>query len=262
MSCIPIERPSAPFSKDTLHSSADTLHSKPACSCPPPSRQTSPCSLATSPSNMASKLHYRRFVKQNLVLATFSAYLSLRTRVSLDWISSNNSHQTVSLLTARHNNSELYGAAQFELIASYSLLLSSTVSWSSRTDDGVELIVSTPHGKKLICAKKLLITIPPRLFYFRAFNLSPQETGVFAKLIDAGYYVALVRNTKIPDDLLINNYAQNTRLNLPEFSGVYLIQPTAIPGLKAIYYGSQRTNSTFLSDKTVKSAILKSIATL
>jgi hypothetical protein len=166
------------------------------------------------------------------------------------------------LTTARHNNSELYGAAQFELIASYSLLLSSTVSWSSRTDDGVELIVSTPHSKKLICAKKLLITIPPRLFYFRAFNLSPQETDVFAELIDAGYYVALVRNTKIPENLLINNYAQNTRLNLPDLSGVYLIQPIAIPGWKAIYYGSQRTNSTFLSDKTVKSAILKSIATL
>jgi hypothetical protein len=166
------------------------------------------------------------------------------------------------LTTARHNNSELYGAAQTELLASSSLLLSSTVSWSSRTNNSVELIVSTPHGKKLICAKKLLITIPPRLSNLRSLDLSHQEAGMFAKLIDAGYYVALVNNTGIPDDLLINNYAQNTRFNLPELPGVYLIQPTAIPGLKAIYYGSPRTNHTSLSDASVKSAILKSIATL
>jgi hypothetical protein len=56
--------------------------------------------------------------------------------------------------TAQRNNSELYGKAQVELLDADSLLLSSEVVNSVRHDDGVELVVETPDGVKLICAKK------------------------------------------------------------------------------------------------------------
>ena len=48
-------------------------------------------------------------------------------------------------------------------------------------------------------------------------------------------------------------YAPSTPYNLPALPGVYLMQPTAIPGVKAIYFGSQRSRSTYpLSDAFVK----------
>jgi hypothetical protein len=162
------------------------------------------------------------------------------------------------LTTARHNNSELYTAAQAELLAANALLLSSEVKHSSRTDHGVELIVQTPHGKKLICAKKLLITIPPRLKALRSFDLDRQERSVFAKLVDAGYYTSLVKNTGIPDDVVLPNYAPNTPYNLPPLPGAYIIAPTGVPGLKAIYYGSERS----LPDARVKADIIGTVKRL
>jgi hypothetical protein len=167
------------------------------------------------------------------------------------------------LTTARHNNSELYGAAQAELLSSNNLLLSSTVSSSSRTDTGVELIVTTSDGPKCIRAKKLLITIPPRLSNLHPFDLSPKEITTFDRFINAGYYVALVNNTGLPTGLTINNYMQNTPLNLPAFPGIYMINPTSIPGLYSVYYGAPRTNATYpIPDETVKAAMISDLKTL
>lgn len=158
--------------------------------------------------------------------------------------------------TARRNNSELYGKAQAELLDADSLLLSSQVVRSVRGVNGVDLVVKAPDGVKLVRAKKLLITIPPRLNLLARFGLRKQEREVFGKLVDAGYYAALVRNTGVPDDLFIYNRASDTPYNLPAMPGVYHIQPTAIPGVKAIYYGSQRSNATYpLSDDFVREAI-------
>jgi hypothetical protein len=167
------------------------------------------------------------------------------------------------LTTARRNNSELYGAAEAELLSSNNLFLSSTVTHSKRTNTGVELIVSTPRGTKLVRAKKLLITIPPRLDQLRPFDLAPVEATVFDKFINAGYYVALVKNTGLPDALVINNYAQNTPYNLPPLPGIYMILPTAIPGLKQIFFGTPRTKDTYpLSDSTVKTSIIDALKRL
>jgi hypothetical protein len=167
------------------------------------------------------------------------------------------------ITTARHNNSELYEKAQAELLAAKSVLLSSEVISSTRKSSGVELIVQTPSGKKLIKAKKLLVTIPPRLDFLTPFNPSTAERAVFSKLVDAGYYAALVKNTGIPDDLFLYNYAPSTPYNLPALPGVYLMQPTAIPGVKAIYFGSQRSGSTYpLSDSSVKGELVAGIKRL
>jgi hypothetical protein len=165
--------------------------------------------------------------------------------------------------TARHNNSEIYGKAQAELLAAKSLLLSSEVRHSSRTGHGVELIVQTPQGIKCIRAKKLLITIPPRTKFLRPFDLSHKEREIFSKLIDTGYYVALIKNTGLPDDLAIWNYAQGTPYNLAAFPGLYSILPSAIPGIKSVYYGSQRSDRTYpVSDVTVKAEMIAALKRL
>jgi hypothetical protein len=167
------------------------------------------------------------------------------------------------LTTARHNNSEIYGKAQAELLGDDSLLLSSEVTQSKRLPNRVELVVKTPNGDKLIRAKKLLITIPPRLDLLRSFDLQHQEQDVFSKMIDTGYYAAVVKNTGIPDDISITNYAPETPYNLPPLPGVYGIQSSAIPGVKVVYYGSQKSSATYpLSDATVKADIISSIKSL
>jgi len=165
--------------------------------------------------------------------------------------------------TARRNNSELYGKAQAELLDADSLLLSSEVVRSVRRESGVELVVKTPDGVKLVRAKKLLVTIPPRVDLLARFDLRRQEREVFGKLIDVGYYAALVKNTGTPDDLVIYNRAPDTPYNLAALPGVYTMGPTAIPGVKAIYYGSQRSNATYpLSDDFVKGEMIAGIKRL
>ncbi|KAF2820626.1 putative FAD dependent oxidoreductase [Ophiobolus disseminans] len=165
--------------------------------------------------------------------------------------------------TARHNTSELYGKAQNELLSADSLLLSSEVKSSSRTATGVELVVKTPSGKKLIRAKKLLITIPPRLEFLHPFHLDHRERAVFTKLINFGYYTSIIKDTGIPDDVMVWNYAQDTPYNLPQLPGIYLIGPNGIPGMKNVYYSSQRSNATFpIPDSNVKADIVTTIKRL
>ncbi|KAL5408196.1 hypothetical protein PMIN06_005919 [Paraphaeosphaeria minitans] len=167
------------------------------------------------------------------------------------------------LTTAHHNNSEIYSKAQSELFSAHSLLLSSQILHSSRRDDGVSLVVQTPRGKKLIRAKKLLITIPPRLDFLAPFDLSKDERSIFAKLIDAGYYTSILRNTGLPDNLSIANARPDTPYNLAALPGVYSLSSTPVPGLKLAYYGTPRSPLTFsLSDAKVKSDIIAAVKKL
>lgn len=167
------------------------------------------------------------------------------------------------LTTAHHNNSEIYSKAQAELLSAKSLLLSSQVIRSERRNDCVTLVVQTPKGKKLIRAKKLLITIPPRLDFLAPFDLNKKERSIFAKLIDAGYYTSIVRNTGLPDNLSVTNVRADAPYNIPSLPGVYTISSTGVPGLKIAYYGTHRSNSTFpLSDQAVKSGIVAALKAL
>lgn len=164
------------------------------------------------------------------------------------------------LTTAHHNNSELYTRAQTELLSASSLLLSSEVVASQRGQAGIKLVVSTPTGKKLIIAKRLLITIPPKVDILAPFDLSKQETGVFSKLIDVGYYTSVMKNTGIPDNVGIFNYAQDTPYNFPVLPKGYNVQTTRVPGLHQALYGTPRSSKTFpMSDDAVKADIIKGI---
>ena len=168
------------------------------------------------------------------------------------------------ITTARHNNSELYGKAQDELGAANSLLLKSEVVYTERSTTGVQLVVTTPTGNKLIKAKRLLITIPPKLDFLRPFSLTTQETQVFGKLYNTGYYTSIVQNTGIPDNLGIVNYSPDTPYNLPTLPAVYSIGSSIYtPGLKLAFLGAPLSNVTrSLPDKTVLDTIIASIKKL
>lgn len=88
------------------------------------------------------------------------------------------------LTTARHNSSEIYTKAKSVLSSSSSVLLGSEVVFSSQTEGrtGVQLIVSTPKGYKLILAEKRLVAIPPKLDFVASLYLSRTEKTPLRKI--------------------------------------------------------------------------------
>lgn len=161
------------------------------------------------------------------------------------------------LTTAAHNNSMLYTAATAELAADDSLLLSSYVQDADRTQSGISLIVKTPKGKKLIKAKKLLITIPTKLDYLKPFDLDNREASVFAKFLNGAYYTSVVKNSGLPPNSTTINAKQNTPFMLAPLPGVVNGQFSGSPKLHTVYYQGPRTPASHpYSDHFVKSEIL------
>jgi hypothetical protein len=164
---------------------------------------------------------------------------------------------TTSFITTEHgNNSELYEKAQAELLAAKSVLLSSTVVATLRGDakTGVKILVQTPQGLKLILAKKLLITIPPKNELLTPFDSNAEEKGLFAKFLNVGYFTAIVKNAGLAPDLTINNHGQGTPYGLPVLPAMININPTVNPNLTLLYYGTQIGQT--LSDDVVKNDII------
>lgn len=168
--------------------------------------------------------------------------------------------QTGFVITATHNNSELYTAATSELLAAQSLLLNSEVVATQRSNNGIKLVVSTPSGLKLVKSKKLLITIPPKLDILAPFDLSKNETTIFGKLINAGYYTSILKDTGFPDTLNIANLREDTAQNLPVLPAVYTFSSSGAPGLKLAFYGVPRNPVPDpVPDAVVKADILRAI---
>lgn len=131
-----------------------------------------------------------------------------------------------------HNNSQLYAAVQQYLSAD--LLLSSTVSVTDRTDSGVKLVVNTPSGKKLIKAKKLLVTAAPTIDNLKKLDLDVTETDVFGKWQYSSDFVGVISHTGMPDGLDVVNVVPDsspTSLNLPKPPFVSEIRFSGVPGL-------------------------------
>ncbi|AGZ38854.1 NAD(P)/FAD-dependent oxidoreductase [Actinoplanes friuliensis] len=161
------------------------------------------------------------------------------------------------LTTARHNNSELYEKARAELGAD-ALLRSRVVATDRDAAGYANILVQTPSGLKIIRAKKLVVTIPPKLDNLFGFDLDATEAGLFAQFGNSAYYTGLLRNTGIPDNMAVTNIGQGTAYNLPSLPGVYSISPSGIPGLHQVKYGSPYQ----LSETSVKADILAGVKRL
>ena len=188
------------------------------------------------------------------ILATPTLYVM--KVIGLDLI---RSIQAGFLTTAHHDNSELYENAQAALLPN--LLLNSTVISTDReSKDYIKIEVATPTGRKLIQAKKLLVTIPPLVDSLCDFDLSDSEQDLFRQFNNVGYWTALTRNDGLSDDIAINNIGPDTPNNIPILPGIFSINPTGVPGLHAVKYGAPSPVS--LSDHQVQNAIIKSIQRL
>ena len=148
------------------------------------------------------------------------------------------SFQIGLLSTARGDNSELYEKAQAEL-GKDALLSSSVVAMDRSSPKVVKVLVKTPTGKKLIRAKKLVSTIPPLLQNLHSFDLDAKEVSIFQKFKYHGYYVGILNNSEIPDNLSLGNVGLDTPYHLPALPAVYGISPTRAPGQHLFQFGTK-----------------------
>jgi hypothetical protein len=158
--------------------------------------------------------------------------------------------------TARHDNSELYRKAAAEL--GNNALLSSTIIAMDRSCSPAKLLVKTPTGLKLILAKKLIFTVPPKIENLGGFDIDNTEKELFKQFSNSGYYTTLMRNTGIPDGLTISNTGNSTPHNLPALAAPYWFRSVGVSGLVDVKYGASST-SIPSSDAKVKADILASL---
>ena len=118
------------------------------------------------------------------------------------------------LVPASGDNSELYVKELEEL--DDNVLLSSCVFSTRRERDSVKVLVKTPTGQKIIEAKTLLLTVPPKLDNLQGFDLDARETSLFVQFSNSAYYTFILRNTGIANNHCLINVAMDARENLPD----------------------------------------------
>ncbi|KAL4733641.1 hypothetical protein BDV11DRAFT_199680 [Aspergillus similis] len=101
-------------------------------------------------------------------------------------------------------------AATFSAAARYigesNILYRSTAIQTTRNLSGVQVVAQSADGvRKLIRARKLLISFPPILPQLRGFDLGDTEVSLFRKWIYTPYYAAVIKDSGIPDGLNVVN---------------------------------------------------------
>ncbi|KAL8690615.1 MAG: hypothetical protein Q9218_003980 [Villophora microphyllina] len=165
---------------------------------------------------------------------------------------------------AAKDNSLIYEAAQKELGAN-ALLSSTVLSMNRSAADLVKVTVQTPSGKKLIRAKKLISAIPPVIDNLKGFDLNQTEVPIFNKFKGHSWYVGLVNNSGIPDNITLVNYPNGTNIDknfdIPQLPGFYNIYATVVPGLHYFLYGGNDAEPTFTQPQ-VKTALQTTLGRL
>ncbi|KAL9618530.1 MAG: hypothetical protein Q9160_006786 [Pyrenula sp. 1 TL-2023] len=145
------------------------------------------------------------------------------------------------LATARHDNSELYRNAQAFL--GRSVYLDTTVSSIDRSSSRVRLSLNTPHGRRKLIAKKLLVAVPPLVSNLAGFDLSRREKALFSQFQAHTYETGVLRNTGLPSNTTYTNVDPSRPYNLPRLPNIYGFSNTGIPNLIGVKYGGNSPES-------------------
>jgi len=127
-----------------------------------------------------------------------------------------------------------------------------------RDKNGVTVQVDTPQGRYVIKAKKLVVTAPPTRENFCAFDLDRTEESVIRRFDNNNYYTGLLKLEGVPAGLSVTNSNAHTAYNLPQLPGFYGLNPTLMPGVWNVKFGS----TVPLSDFEVKATIVAQIRRL
>lgn len=178
--------------------------------------------------------------------------------------------QSGFLTTLRGNNSEIYGKAEAEL--GPSVLLHSTVLGVRRdrldAHGHLSLLVQTSSCIKLIRAKQLLVSIPPKVSNLAPLGLDAREYSLFSQFNNSHYITTIMNNTGLPgiqDGIDYTNAAAHgsTPFDIPKLPAAYGFSPTGVGGLVTVEYGAPAgTPAHLTTDEAVKEHILETLARL
>lgn len=154
------------------------------------------------------------------------------------------------------NNKLLFDKATTELAAADSLSLFSNVLHTERVSKSgsVKMLVDTPGGRKLVIAKKLLITIPPTAAALANCNMDEEESSIPSQLQGFGCYASVTRKAGTSSNVSAQNIALDQPYALPPMPGFYNCNPSGAPSLSVCYYGTKLGQ--ILSDDEAKAAIV------
>lgn len=127
-----------------------------------------------------------------------------------------------------------------------------------RDKNGVTVHVETPRGRYVVKAKKLVVTAPPTAENLCGFDLDRTEESLFRRFRQNAYYAGILKLSGVPAGLSVTNSNERTAYNLPPLPGIYGLNPTLVPGLWNVKFGS----TVPLSDFDVKATIVSQIRRL
>jgi hypothetical protein len=157
---------------------------------------------------------------------------------------------------ANHNMQALWDAAEQKLTSDTSAVVKcATIESVVRTPSCVTLTAHTPSGPQTLRAKKLLITVPPKLALLDQFlDLTTEETDVFSRFNNSYYWNAVVSNTGFPTGASLYNYDAAAPFGVPSLPGAYYFNPQ-VSDLYSVQYSSPAE----MSDEEFKSDVLASV---
>lgn len=137
------------------------------------------------------------------------------------------------------------------------VLYQSMVQESERSEGGVKIVIKTNNGgRKLVKAKKLLVTFAPVLSNLEGFDLTHAETMLFKKWKWNNCYVAVVKDTGIRHGVTIMNSDPSNipgSLPLPPFQ--WALQHLGVDG----YLASKIVGDKDLTEDQAKQLLISDI---
>ena len=193
----------------------------------------------------------------------YAPLLDLSTVYMLKYLNANELRSLGSsfLTTTSHNTGELYDKILTQLGSD--VLLNTEIVALDRSSSSEVRIVTRSTGAgipkfKLIIAKKLVSTPPPKVEQLTGYDLDSTEVGLFSQFFDNGYYGGVINNTGLNPDISYNAVDPNQPNSIPKLPGLYAVNPTGASKLVQVFYGSP----TPLPVEQVKADILDKVKRL
>lgn len=148
-----------------------------------------------------------------------------------------------SFVPVSRRNQDIYDA--IANLLGDDVLYSSTAIQTSRTEDGVEVLVRSPDSEQtLIRAKKLLISFEPTLANFDGIDISDEETTVFSKWEWTTVHAGIVSNPSLPISYSLTNNVPTNWISLPETPFVGRFDYLGDDNFRVLITGSSDYDST------------------
>jgi hypothetical protein len=140
---------------------------------------------------------------------------------------------------ANHNMQGLWDAAEQKLGSGNSTVLKcANIKTITRSPSCVTLTAETPSGMQTIRAKKLLMTIPPKVSLLNQFlDMTTEETDLFSRFNSSNYWNAVVSNTGFPEGVSLYNYDPKAAFGIPGLPGAYYFTAET-DGLYSVQYST------------------------